>query len=197
MALTPLATIADLEARGVTVATDEADFVNVCLDVASGVVREAAEAPISQTTSSVTLPGNRGPWLSLPGLPVQSVSSVAVDGVAVPATDWKLVSGALYGAAGWQCGATPSLVDVTYVHGLAEVPVDIVDLVCRMAGQALVKFRESPESIGSKPVVQERIGDYSVTYANELTYSDMELPKYLRARLLARFGGGVKGVASR
>jgi hypothetical protein len=59
-----------------------------------------------------------------------------------------------------------------------------------MAAQALIKFRESPDSLANKPVVQERIGDYSVTYAYELTYSDMELPKYLRARLAARFGAG-------
>ncbi|MCX4572284.1 hypothetical protein OHB41_03605 [Streptomyces sp. NBC_01571] len=116
------------------------------------------------------------------------MSEVLLDGRLV--TDWKLVSGALYRTAGWRLTSVPSLVDVTYVHGLAAVPVDIVDLVCRMAAQALVKFRESPDAIASKPVIQERIGDYSVTYAYELAYSDMELPKYLRARLAARFGAG-------
>lgn len=188
MALAPLATIADLTARGVTVASGETAFVNVSLDVASGIVRDAAGSPISETTSTVTLEGDCGQRLRLPGPPVRSVSTVLLDGVLVPATDWKLVSGSLYRVAGWRPGPEPSLVQVTYVHGLAVVPVDIVDLVCRMAAQALVKFRESPDAIGSKPVVQERIGDYSVTYAYELTYSDMELPKYLRARLAARFG---------
>ncbi|MGW3724831.1 hypothetical protein [Streptomyces sp. NPDC000851] len=61
-----------------------------------------------------------------------------------------------------------------------------------MAAQALVKYRESPgESLAAKPVVEERIGDYSVKYADGMvSYSDMELPDYLRRRLAARFGNG-------
>ena len=194
MSLTPLATIADLEARGVVVATEETAFVNTSLDVASSIVRDAAASPISETTSTVNLYGDQSSRLPLPGPPVRSVSSALIDGSAV--SDWYLRSGFLVRPAGWQYGSMPSVVTVTYVHGLPDVPTDIVDLVCRMAGQALVKFRESPESIGSKPVVQERIGDYSVTYAYELTYSDMELPKYLRSRLAARFGTSVAGVKS-
>lgn len=188
MALAALATVADLEARGVTVAASETAIVNVFLDTASAIVRDAAGSPVSETTSTVTLPGSRGSSLVLPGPPVRSVSSVSLDGTAV--TDWKLRSGALVRAAGWQSGSDPSDVTVTYVHGLPAVPVDIVDLVCRMAGQALVKYRENPDAVGSKPVVQERIGDYSVTYAYGPSYSDMELPKYLRARLARRFGNG-------
>ncbi|KOG21997.1 hypothetical protein [Streptomyces viridochromogenes] len=195
MALSPLATTADLAARGVTVAAEETAFVNSALATASAVVREAAGSPISETTSTVELPGEAAAWLHLPGLPVRSVSAVLLDGVAV--TDWKLRAGALWRACGWQSGCDPSDVTVTYVHGLPEVPEDIVDLVCRMAGQALVKYRENPEAIGTKPVVQERIGDYSVTYAYELTYSDMELPKYLRRRLAARFGNGVETARTR
>ncbi|MFF8473886.1 hypothetical protein [Streptomyces sp. NPDC015414] len=196
MALSPLATIADLEARGVTVAESESDFVNVCLDTASAIVREAAGAPITETTSTITLEGDRVQRLRLPGPPVRSVSEVRLDGTLVPATDWKLASGTLYRGSGWQPGPEPCDVEVTYVHGLAIVPADLVDLVCRMAGQALMKFRDAPDAYGSKPIVQERIGDYSATYAYELTYSDMELPKYLRARLAARFGGGARGVRS-
>lgn len=195
MALAPLATIADLAARGVTVASAETAFVNVSLETASSIVRDAASSPISQTTSTVNLYGDRNSRLPLPGPPVQSASSALIDGVAV--TGWQLRSGDLIRAAGWQLGCVASEVTVTYVHGLAVVPADIVDLVCRMAGQALVKFRDNPDALGSKPVVQERIGDYSVTYAYELTYSDMELPKYLRARLAARFGGGARVVRSR
>jgi hypothetical protein len=192
MALNPLATITDLTARGVTVASSEQTAVATYLDVASAIVRDAAGSPISATTSTVTLEG-RGGRLHLPGQPVTAVSAVSVDGVAV--TDYALRSGALARSCGFPEGAA---VVVTYTHGLATVPADIVDLVCRLVGQALVRFRESPESaISSKPVVQERIGDYAVSYASEFTYSDMELPKYLRRRLAARFGSGNGLVRSR
>jgi len=190
VALSPLATVADLEARGVAIDDSEADAVATYLDVASAIVRDAAGSPISQTTSTVTLEGRPGPWLHLPGQPVQSVSAVSLDGQEVD--DWRLSSGALFRAAGWvRATCEPSAVEVAYVHGLPTVPADVVDMVCRLVGQALVSLRESPEAaLANRPKIQERIGDYSVTYGYSPGFSDMELPKYLRARLAARFGNG-------
>lgn len=186
MAMAPLATVADLEVRGVTIDPSEVAVVAVYLDVASTLVRGAAGSPISQMTSTVVLEGEPGPRLKLPGPPVRSVSAVLVDGQAV--TGWKLVSGALYGAAGWRPGPDPSEVTVTYVHGLDEVPADIVDLVCRLAGQELLSFR-SGEGV-SRAVSQERIGDYAVTYGDTET-GTMSLTQFQCSRLAARFGGGV------
>ncbi|QDH92113.1 head-tail adaptor [Streptomyces phage Dubu] len=186
MALPTLATVADLEARGVTIEPSEVAAVNVYLDVASTLVRDAAGSPISQTTSTVVLEGEPGPRLFLPGPPVRSVSAVLVDGQAV--TGWKLASGALVRAAGWRPGPDPSEVTVTYVHGLPTVPSDIVDLVCRLVGQALVSYR-SGETL-SRAVQTERIGDYQVTYADTET-GTMSLTSFQRDRLAARFGGGV------
>lgn len=186
MALAPLATVADLEVRGVTVDPSETAVVNVYLDVASTLVRDAAGSPVSQVTSTVTLEGEPGPRLRLPGPPVQSVSSVSIDGVAV--SDWRLASGALVRAAGWRPGCEPSDVSVTYVHGLATVPADIVDMVCRLAGQELVSYRSGEEV--SRPVTEERIGDYFVKYGDTET-GTMSLTQFQRDRLAARFGGGV------
>ncbi|MEE1835757.1 hypothetical protein [Streptomyces sp. SP17KL33] len=197
MALDPLATIDDLTARGVTVEVSETTVVNTYLAVASTVVRDAAGVPISEVESTVTLEGEAGQWLSLPGAPVTAVSAVELDGETL--TDWRLRSGALWRPCGWLSDCGPSEVTVTYSHGLTEVPEDIVDIVCRLAAIALVNFRSgaNAEDLAAKPVVQERIGDYSVTYAYELTFSDMELPKYLRARLAARFGTSAASVRSR
>lgn len=186
MALAPLASVADLEARGVTVDPSEVATVNVFLDVASALVREAAGSPISETTSTVVLEGERVSRLRLPGPPIRSVSAVLVDGQAV--TGWKLASGALYGAAGWRPGTDPSDVEVTYVHGLPTVPADIVDLVCRLAGQELSAFRSG--EVASRAVQSERIGDYQVTYADTES-GTMILTSFQRERLAARFGGGV------
>lgn len=197
MALSALATVANLAARGLVVEPGETDIVGVYLDVASAAVRDAAGVPISQTTSTITFEGERGERLRLPGPPVTEVASVELDGQAV--TDWRLRSGVLWRAAGWSPAREPSEVTVTYTHGLPSVPADIVDLVCRIATAALVSYRSEDGGTGlaAQDVRQERIGDYSVTYGDDGRISEMELPEYLRERLRARFGGGASMVRSR
>lgn len=194
MALAPLATTADLTARGVTIDPAETVLVDTYLEVASTAVRDAAGSPISQTTSTVVLEGEPVQRLRLPGGPVVSVGEVLVDGE--PVTEFRLRSGALWRACGWQDGCGPSEVTVTYTHGLAEVPADIVDLVCRLAAGALMSSRSAVdgEHLAARPVVSERIGDYSVTYAHTEAVSEVELPRYLRDRLAARFGSGAGSV---
>ncbi|GHF73939.1 hypothetical protein [Streptomyces thermodiastaticus] len=198
MALDPLATVADLAARGLTVAASEQQVAATYLDVASTTVREAAGCPISQTTSTITLDGEASQWLALPGPPVTEVTSVVLDGKTV--TDWRLRSGRLWRACGWSDRCEPSEVEVTYTHGLPTVPSDIVDLVCRLAAAALIAYRAggaTGENLGSRPLIQERIGDWSGTYSYSPLMSEQELPDYERARLRARFGGGVAVVRSR
>lgn len=197
MALDPLATVADIEARGVTVDASETDIVEVYLDVASTIVREAAGSPISETAGTVVLEGSADQWLRLPGLPVTAVSAVEIDGTAV--TDYRLRSNALWRAAGWLATCEPSAVEVTYTHGLATVPVDIVDLVCRLAVQALVAFRSggAEAAATARPVTSERIGDYAVTYDTSHDMGTMTLSDWQRDRLAARFGGGAAMVRLR
>ena len=198
MALDPLAAVADLEARGLTIDPTEVTLVAVYLDVASQAVREAAGVPISETTSTVTLEGEHGQWLRLPGLPISSVATVELDGEAV--TDWRLRSGMLWRAAGWSGCDGPSEVEVTYTHGLLVVQADIVDLVCRMVAAALTAYRSlgTGEALGAdKAITSERIGDYAVTFANDGRVTEMDLPQYWRERLAARFGGGISSARSR
>lgn len=188
-----LATISDLAARGVTVSADETEAVNVFLDVASEMVRSAADSPISQTTSTVTLTGDDSQWLRLPGGPVSAVQSVALDGVTV--TDYRLSDGRLWRSCGWSADAGPSAVTVTYTHGMAAVPADIVDLVCRLAGQELIALRDGESA--SRPLKTERIGDYSAGYDTDAWSGTMTLTDWQRERLAARFGAGAQGVRSR
>uniref|UniRef100_A0AAU2A059 Head-to-tail adaptor n=1 Tax=Streptomyces sp. NBC_00093 TaxID=2975649 RepID=A0AAU2A059_9ACTN len=197
MALAPLATLADLAARGLTVSAEEETVAETYLDVASTAVREGAGVPISQTTSTVSLEGPATQWLTLPGPPIVSVATVEIDGEAV--TDFKLRSHRLWRRDGWSPTCDPSEVDVTQTHGLATVPSDIVDLVCRIAATALADYRADSEGAGlaAGDIRAERIGDYSVTYGDAGLITTMELPDYLRERLEARFGGGVSLLRSR
>lgn len=198
MALDPLATVADLEARGLTVDATETAMVGVFLEEASAAVREAAGVPISETTSTVALEApDNSPWLSLPGPPIRSVSAVTVDGWTV--TDYKLRSHQLWRPGGWQLGSEPSEVTVTQLHGLPTVPVDLVGLVCRIAAAVLVHHRAQPDGGGlaAKDIRSERIGDYAVTYGDSGRITEIELPEYLREQLAARFGGGASVVRSR
>lgn len=197
MALAPLATVADLTARGLTVEASETALAGVYLDVASTAVREAAGCPISQATSTVDVEGDGTQWLSLPGPPVTSVASAELDGT--PVTDWRLRSGRLWRAAGWSSGYGPCEVTVTYTHGLPTVPADIVDLVCRIAAATLIAYRAQPggEGLAARDVRSERIGDYAVQYGDGGRITEVELPDYLREQLAARFGGGTAVVKSR
>lgn len=198
MALDPLATVADLEARGVTVEAAETAIVGTYLAEASTAVREAAGVPISQTTSTVDLEGpDDSQWLTLPGPPIQSVTAVEIDGQAV--TDWRLRSHRLWRAGGWSTGYGPSEVTVTQNHGLPTVPDDIVGLVCRIAAAVLVHYRAQPggEGLAAKDIRSERIGDYAVQYGDGGRITEIELPEYLREQLAARFGGGIELVKSR
>ena len=188
MALAPLATVDDLEARGLTVDPGEVGIVNVYLGVASAAVREAAGTAITRTTSTLTLEGVPGQRLTLPGPPIVSVDAVAVDGRTV--TDWRLRSERLWRAAGWS-GIEPSEVEVTYTHGLLSVPDDIIDLVCRAVAAALVAYRSEDGGTGlaaDKEITSERLGDWSVTYGADGRVTEMELTQAWRDRLAARFG---------
>ncbi|MDA2805708.1 hypothetical protein [Nocardiopsis suaedae] len=196
--LASLATVADCETRGLTVTAEEAPLLEVYLASASAAVREAAGAPISQTTSTITLEGRTGAWLRLPAPPVVAVSQVLLDGEEV--TDYRVRTTDLWRRTGWQTVCEePSQVEVTYTHGLDPVPADIVDLVCRIAAQTLVAYRSGlgGEGLAARDVRSERIGDYSVTYGDDGGVTELELSDRLRRRLAARFGGGAVVVGSR
>lgn len=194
MALAALATTADCTARGLIIAPEESDVMGTYLQVASAALREAAGVPISQTTSTLTLEASSSPYLQLPGPPVTAVTTVSIDGQ--PVTGWKLRGASLYRAAGWGCDAD---VEVSYTHGLPEVPADLVDLVCRIAAAALLAYRSADggEGLAARDVRSERIGDYSVQYGDNGRITEMELPPYLREQLAARFGGGITLLRSR
>lgn len=188
MALAPLATTDDLDAR--TITWDDQTLAETYLAVASAAVRDAAGVPISQTTSTVNLFGDGGQWLRLPGPPVSSVASVVLAGETL--ADWALADGFLFRVCGWRtCGPLPEPTVVTYTHGLPNVPADVVDLVCRMAGSAikLAEGGDGGSGLAVDRIVSERLGDYAVSYDKAAGTTEMELAQATRDRLRSRFGG--------
>lgn len=189
--MAPLATTADLTARGID--TSDTTAVTALLDAASAEVRNAAGVPISRETFTVDVPGRPEQWMTLPGQPIVSVADVLLDGDALDDSDWRLVGGRIWRRRGWQARAgEPSVVTMTITGGLDPVPADIVDLVCSMVGAALTRMAEEGyETRGD--LVGVRIDDYSEQYqssAEDRLAGVMELPSRTRRRLASRFGGG-------
>lgn len=185
MAHDPLATVADLTAYNVD--TTNAALANKLLASVSEAVREAAGTPISKVTSTVVLTGSPERWLALPGGPVRSVASVVIDGDAV--TDWRLRDGRLWRRCGWQGWCEPSEVEVTYDHGLDEVPADIVRLVCVYVAAGI---NQAGDGYDSRNKAYERIDDWQVGFlqGGEEVVDHSELTDRTKADLAARFGGG-------
>lgn len=211
MALAALATVSDLSARGITVTSGELTIVGTYLNVASAAVRQAAGTPISQTTTTVEIEGTCSQWLRLPGGPVTAVATVTLDGTALvagtlpnPAPEsYLLRSGKLWRQLGWATSPyIPATVVAAYTHGLlaAEVPADIIDLVCRLAATTLVAYRAQADGEGlatSGNKRQETLADYSVTWSSAGEITEMVLADKIVERLAARFGNNVSLVASR
>jgi len=116
-----LATAADLRALLDADETSLPDAkADVILRIATGAVQAVAQQDIVLSLDdSVTLMGTTEAWFDLPQIPVVSVTSVTLDGVAV--TDFKHVGNRLWRRSGWAaCSYEPSAVDVVYSHGYPE-----------------------------------------------------------------------------
>lgn len=191
MALPDLAVSADLTARGVT----PTSVHTAMLAVASSVVRAAAGSPILETNSTVSLSAWGGWLLPLPGMPVQSVATVEIDGEAV--TDYKLVDSAhLWRQCGWGHECEPVTVEVTMTHGLPAVPTHVVQLVCDLA---IAGAAAAADGAHDPRVIAERIDDYSVSFAPgaQAVASAVELPPMTKRWLRTQFGGGASVVTYR
>lgn len=192
--MTDLATTDDLDARGVVV-PDTMD-AEALLAAATAEVRDAAGCLISEAESTVDLISDGTCDLALPAGPVTAVTSVAVEGVIVPQATFT--NG--YWSDGWRKSGNrilfrgvrivePATITVTYTHGLATVPADIVDLVCGMVSIAAAAGADYGTGARSHGI---KLGDYAETFETPPgteSPSPMALPDRTRLRLRARFGG--------
>lgn len=191
MALSPLATVADLSDRGID--TTDSDAVAAQLAAASAAIRDAAGCAISRHSSTVTMWTEASRRIELPSRPVVSVESVELDGVVlVDGTDYVLRGSSLWRLNGvWaHSGDVPSELVVAFTHGLLEVPADIVDLTCALAGAGLLAVADGFTANTGKQY--ESIDDYRVGFAtgDDAVVSVMEIPDRTARSLRRRFGAG-------
>lgn len=172
----PLATVEDLEARlGRPLLPEEVARVQALLVDASALVRAWTRQEFTRTIGDEVVLRPVGTVVRLPQRPVLAVSGVvaiggseAIPDIALPAgswtwdgldtvdvwppsTDWLLSLPETW-ADGWP---GPDTYRVTYDHGYAEVPPDVVAVVCAMVLRTLL----APSL--SAGMVSERIGQYT------------------------------------
>lgn len=185
MTLAPLATTADLFNRDISDANED-----TALAVASSMIRDAAGCAISEQTSTVTVTGSRANLLALPG-PVTSVTSVTIGGETVDSENYEVLPNGLWRSCGWTHRRRPAQVTVTFTHGLATVPDDIVDLTCQLAKAWL---NHANAGGGSMAGVQSvGIDDARESYTAEAAgqVSPVFIPEATRQWLSRRFSGGI------
>lgn len=179
MALPPLATAADLQAAGAT-GSDEA--LDLALRRASARVRRYTRQDITVVENdTVDLPGGER-VLRLPQYPlivdgahplevVEVADFSGIEWEAIESRDYSRLGNELTRGYPWQAparlmgwpwnraqGIWSPTVRVTYSHGWAEVPDDIVDIVLDLATMNL----SNPENLR-----QVGIDDYQRTFASE------------------------------
>jgi hypothetical protein len=148
---------------------------------------------ISEETSTVVVNACAGDLLSLPG-PVTSVAAVAIDGTMISSSDFEVLPNGLWRHCGWMVCGRPVPVSVTYTHGLADVPADIVDLCSALAVSWLEHRVAGGGSIAG--LTSARLDDAAETYSAEAAaqVSPVYIPEVTRNWLARRFGGGVEVV---
>lgn len=167
--MTALATIADYEAiTGTTVASGaETTRVTRLLDLASSAVLAGAHGQLiaQNTTTSLVVQPYEG-IAYLPQRPIISITTVVYEGATLTTgTDYrhepggngrpaKLVRRCNGHDASWLCDLT-----VTYIHGWAEVPGQIIGAVVAMVKSTI-------DNDGGSEATSETAGPYSESWDN-------------------------------
>ena len=126
---------------------------------------QTIEAVENDVESYMFVRGNR---LFLPELPVTEVSEVEEDGEVLTETDDYLLDkhGVLHRVGGNWAGGS-ALIMVTYSHGYATLPDDLVGVATRMAARAYQAGLRAASLNGVPGVSSTTLGDYSVSFSGE------------------------------
>ena len=106
--------------------------------------------------------------LLLPELPVVEVSTVVEDDETLDdGDDYKLANFGQLVRVGRRWAAGIQIVTVTYSHGYATIPDDVVGVCTRAAARAYQAGLKSVDSLGVPGVTAKALGDFSVSFTSE------------------------------
>jgi hypothetical protein len=167
------ATIEDIKKfLQVEITSDEAiASINRALDEATAAIKNYTNQVlelVQDETISLESPG--GTRLTLPQLPVVDISAVEDNGTdLVSGDDYVLgAGGILYRIPVWtKWSYGPQAVTITYSHGYATIPDDIVSVATRMAARAYQSGLRSGADNAVLGVSSKSLGDFSVSYGGE------------------------------
>lgn len=120
------------------------------------------------TNETITLDCSGGTRLFLPELPVQSVAEVVEDDeILDPDDDYKLGQWGILHRIGDEWAKGIQIIEITYTHGYATIPDDVVAVCTRAAARVYQAGLRAAALEGIPGVASLGLGDYSVSYVGE------------------------------
>jgi hypothetical protein len=152
-------------------AADETSACQRAIDEATESIRNYCHQHIAQVVDDKliidVLHGTRTK-IFLPELPVVSVKSVIEDGILLTANDDYILGqyGILHRLGrNWTEGIQK--LQITYTHGYATIPEDIIGVCVRAAARVYQASLRSKEQDGVMGIASQTLGDYSASFVSE------------------------------
>ena len=168
---TIFATIQDIEAFLQVEITTPAQILSAerALIEATAAIRNYDRQYLALVNDDViTLDSKGGTRIFLPELPVVEVSEVIEDGVTLTVDDdYKLGQHGILHRIDQKWAAGIQNITITYSHGYANIPDDIVAICTRAASRAYQAGVRAADSDGLMGVASKSLGDFSVAFASE------------------------------
>lgn len=165
-------TVADLAAfLQLTIAADNASALRAIAEATAAIQNHCHQTLEAVEDDECTFDVAEGQAkLFLPELPVTEVSDVVEDGETLTATtDYKLGNHGILHRVGQNWASGVQAVTVTYSHGYATIPQDVIDVCTRAAARSYQAGLRAAVLSGVPGVASQQIGDYQVQYNGEQT----------------------------
>jgi len=160
-------TVADIEAfLMVTISADPVKNASALRAIAEATetIKNYCHQQIERMTETITLDCTGGWKIFLPELPVISVDTVVEDGdTLVVGTDYQLGQYGVLRRLDDDWAAGTQILDVTYTHGYAVIPDDVVGVCTRAAARAYQAGLGAAAVGAVSGVASMTLGDYSVS----------------------------------
>ena len=169
--MTNFATRADVEAFLQVSIAEAEQIVSVerALTEATAAIRNYCHQYLEAVADDeITLDSGGGARLFLPELPVVEVSAVVEDGESLDVDDdYKMGQWGILHRVGRKWAAGIQIVTITYSHGYATLPDDLIAVCTRAAARGFQSGLRAADDEAVVGVQAKSLGDYSVTYGSE------------------------------